>query len=62
MKITNDSIVRPKNVKDVVGVSYTTVWRLERAGQFPKRRRLSAGAVGWVRSELEAWLESRATA
>jgi prophage regulatory protein len=62
MKIANDSIVRPKNVKDVVGVSYTTVWRLERAGLFPKRKRLSAGAVGWLQSDLNAWLESRATA
>jgi len=57
----NDSIVRPKNIKDAVGISYTTVWRMEKTGQFPKRRKLTGGAVGWLQSELNAWLESRAT-
>jgi len=63
MKImANDRVVRPSGLKDVVGISSTTCWRLERKGQFPARRKLSAGAVGWLQSELSAWLESRATA
>jgi predicted DNA-binding transcriptional regulator AlpA len=32
---------------------------LERDGKFPKRRRLSANAVGWLESEINNWLESR---
>jgi len=41
-----------------LGLGYTTVWRLEMAGKFPARKQLSVGRVGWVRSEVEAWIES----
>src|SRR5215204_268213 len=30
-----------------VGLSRSSVWRLERAGQFPRHRRLSSNTVGW---------------
>lgn len=30
-----------------------------RRGEFPKPRQLSAGRVGWLRSEIDAWSESR---
>lgn len=43
----------------LVGLGYSTIWRLEREGKFPARRKLSAGRVGWVRSEVEAWVQGR---
>lgn len=45
----------------MVGLGYSTVWRLERAGDFPARRRLSAGRVGWLQSEVQAWIDGRLT-
>ncbi len=42
-----------------VGLSRTTLWRLERAQKFPRRRQLSPGTVGWDVAEIEQWLESR---
>lgn len=41
-------------------LSRTTIWRLERAGQFPKRLSISPGRVAWVREEVEAWVNEQA--
>jgi prophage regulatory protein len=40
-------------------LSKTTRWRLERDGKFPKRRKLSVNAVGWLASEIDDWMISR---
>ncbi len=57
--MSNDQIIRPRNLPAITGLSRTSIWRLEKAGQFPKRVRLSAGAVGWRLSEVMAWLQDR---
>lgn len=56
---TKDQIIRPSNLPHATGLSRTTCWRLERAGDFPKRIKLSAGAVGYRRSDIETWLANR---
>lgn len=33
--------------------------RMERQGQFPRRVRVGANRVGWVRAEVEQWLQDR---
>jgi len=53
------NILKKKNVIEMCGLSYPTIWRLESAGQFPKRVQLSPRRVGWFEDEIEAWLESR---
>lgn len=51
-------ILRNKQVVEEYGLSSTTIWRREREGTFPKRVKLAGGrAVGWLRSDLEAWLQ-----
>lgn len=55
----DNAITRPRNLPAITGLSKTTCWRLERAGDFPKRIKLSAGAVGYKTSELLEWLASR---
>ena len=52
-------ILRPKAVVQMVGLSRVTLWKLERDGKFPPRRRLSANTVGWLAEEVEAWNRSR---
>lgn len=52
------AILREKDVIKFVGKSRTTIWRDEKEGRFPKRVKIGARAVGWLRSDLEAWLES----
>ena len=51
---------RKKAVVTLTGLSATTVWRLTRRGEFPQPIRLSPGAVGWLDSEIRAWLAQRA--
>jgi prophage regulatory protein len=52
-------VLKRADVVKLVGLCYTSIFNLERAGKFPARRRISAGRVGWLRSEVEAWVESR---
>jgi prophage regulatory protein len=47
------------DVLKLVGLSYSTVHRLEKAGNFPARRKLSAGRVAWRLSEVQAWIDGR---
>ena len=54
-------ILRVDQVLARTGLSRTTLWRLERHGTFPRRRQLSPGAVGWLESEVQAWILSRLT-
>jgi predicted DNA-binding transcriptional regulator AlpA len=46
------------------GIAFSKVhlWRLERDGAFPKRVHLSPRHVGWLASEIDAWLTARAAA
>jgi prophage regulatory protein len=48
-----------REVTQRVALSRSTIWRLERAGQFPKRRRLSVNKVAWWEPEIEEWTRNR---
>ncbi len=37
------------------GVSRTTIFRLERDGEFPQRIQLSRNSVGWAEDEIDAF-------
>ena len=52
-------VLRTRDVTDVTGLSRVTIWRLERAGDFPERIRLGQNSVGWFQDEIEAWLINR---
>jgi prophage regulatory protein len=36
------------------------IYRLEKAGKFPRRVKISEARVGWIASEIEAYLQERA--
>ena len=55
-------LLRKPVVVDRVGLSDTTIWRLERAGKFPRSIRISPGAVVWREADIEAWIAERAEA
>jgi predicted DNA-binding transcriptional regulator AlpA len=38
-----------------------TIWKLECAGKFPRRRIIAGGKVVWLASEIRAWVQSRPT-
>jgi predicted DNA-binding transcriptional regulator AlpA len=54
-----DKIIRTKEALELSGLSRTTLWRLEKKGQFPARLPLSAGSVGWRLREVQHWIAKR---
>ncbi len=52
-------IWREPEVKEQTRLSKSTRWRLEKAGQFPKKVQLSSRATGWRAEEILEWVRSR---
>jgi len=42
-----------------VPYSRAHLYRLEDQGEFPKRKRIGANRIAWVRAEIEQWLAKR---
>jgi len=55
-------LIRWINVKEQVPLSRSQIWRLEKAGKFPRRIQLSENSVGWDSEEIEQWLNERKAA
>lgn len=53
------TLIRSGEIEAIVPYSMNHIRRLEEAGQFPKRVRVGANRVGWVRAEVEQWLNDR---
>ena len=51
--------LRWPQIHELTGMSRTTIWRLETAAKFPRRRRLTGNAVAWIEDEVMEWLDSR---
>ena len=54
--------IRLKEVKQQISLSRTAIYEKIKAGEFPKPYPLGARAVGFLASEIDAWIESRITA
>ncbi len=52
-------LIRTDEVVRRTGLSRTTIWRRERQGEFPARRRIGENSVGWLETEVDSWIESR---
>lgn len=46
-------------VADMIGLSRSTIWRMEQEGRFPKRVQLGAKSVAWRLSDLNTWMSER---
>jgi prophage regulatory protein len=42
-----------------VPYSEAHIWRLEKAGKFPRRVRIGANRIAWVESEVNNWVSSK---
>lgn len=49
-------MLKRKDVVQVTGLCYSTVYNLEKVGKFPARKQLSPGRVAWVSQEVRDWL------
>ncbi len=57
--MTNNRVIRPNELVKILSVSRPTLWRMEKKGELPKRRKISTGSVGWLEKDIEEWLENR---
>ena len=54
-----DRILRRTECERTTGLSESTLWRLEQRNQFPRRRRISKHAIGWLESQVQKWIRER---
>ena len=54
-----DRIMRMPDVCRATGLSRSTIWRRVQRGEFPVRRALGGGLVGWLESEIDQWIAGR---
>ena len=61
MATTSTSIrmLRLPAVCELTGIGRDTIYRLARAGNFPKPRKITERCSAWRLDELEAWMDSR---
>jgi len=52
-------ILRQRHVCERVGYSPMHIWRLEKAGRFPRRLKLGPNSVGWLAEEIDDWIKAR---
>jgi prophage regulatory protein len=55
-----EKIIRKKELIKTIGLSDPSIYRLEKAGRFPRRLQLGGNSVGWLQSEIQAWIEQKA--
>jgi len=58
----NKIIKRLNGVKSMVGLSRSTIYALMKSGQFPKSIPLGERSVGWLESDISAWIDSKVAA
>ncbi len=46
-------------VREMTGLSRSTIWRLERRGEFPKHHRIAPNVVAWVVGDVSDWIQLR---
>jgi prophage regulatory protein len=55
-------LLRFPAVRERTGLSRSTIWRLERRGEFPRHHRISPNVVAWVEQDVAEWIEGRTKA
>ena len=46
-------------VREMTGLSRSTIWRLERRGEFPRHHRIAPNVVAWVEEDVSNWIHER---
>ena len=53
------ALLRIRDVCRITALSRSTIYQLEAQQRFPRRVKVGLRAVGWVDSEVQAWLAER---
>jgi prophage regulatory protein len=57
-----ESILRLSQVRAKTGLSRSALYAAQSAGKFPRSIALGARSVGWLQSEIDAWISNRIAA
>lgn len=57
-----DQILRKPDIERITGMTERHIRNLEARGEFPRRVKLGARAVGWRARQVEEWIASRVEA
>jgi prophage regulatory protein len=57
-KVARARLMSRAEVLEVVPFTYTSIWKMMRAGTFPRGREI-AGKICWLESEIEQWIAER---
>lgn len=60
--LSSDTLLTIGEVENRVRLSKPTIYKLIRAGQFPRQLRLCANKVAWLEREINDWIAARAEA
>lgn len=52
------TIIRPSQLAEILSVSPVTIWRMEKRGELPPRKKLSGRCVGWLESDILEWIRT----
>lgn len=53
--------LRWEELSKIVPLHRTTIWRLERAGLFPRRKKIGPNSIAWLESDIQDWLATYTT-
>ena len=56
---TTPELIVADEIARLIPYSQNHLRRLEAKGSFPKRIRIGANRVAWVRQEIDSWIEAR---
>jgi prophage regulatory protein len=56
---TDVQLLTPKEVRTLLSLSKTTLWRMCRDGTFPKPLKISSRRTAFVAEEIERWMKAR---
>ena len=51
--------IRRRELRQIIPLAETTIYEMERRGEFPRRFNLTPRCVVWDLAEVEAWIEQR---
>lgn len=54
-----DRFIRVAQVVALTGRSKSSLYRDEKLGLFPRRKKIGKYAIGWKMSEIRTWLDTR---
>jgi prophage regulatory protein len=52
-------ILTRRHLRELIPYTPQHIQRLEKAGKFPKRIQLGPNRVGWLATEIDAWVAAR---